>query len=163
VSGDLTLPLVLGAAAVDSINPCAIGVILFLSSVLLRVSDEKRTLLVLGGVYIATVYVVYMLSGLGLVWFQSALISRGYAEIVGIVVGVLVIGFGLFELKNFFWYGKGMSPEMSSGSKGRLTAMAQNVSVLGVRGSAGSSPLSNFRAPAAHTWRSRPFWLNPSN
>jgi cytochrome c biogenesis protein CcdA len=55
---DLTWAIVLGAAAVDSVNPCAIGVILFLSSALLRVSSDKRALLQLGAVYIATVFVL---------------------------------------------------------------------------------------------------------
>lgn len=131
---DLTLPIVLGAAVIDSINPCAIGVILFLSSVLLKVSDEKRTLLRLGALYVATVYVVYMLSGLGLIWFQIALISRGYAEIVGTIVGVAVIGLGLIELKDFFWYGKGISLEISPRNREKLVAMAERISVLSIIG-----------------------------
>ena len=76
MSDDITLAIVLGAAAIDSINPCAIGVILFLSSALLRVSSRKQLLLKLGGIYITTVYVVYTLSGLGLIWFQYALIRN---------------------------------------------------------------------------------------
>lgn len=134
---DLTLPIVLGAAIIDSINPCAIGVILFLSSVLLKVSAKKATLLTLGLVYIGTVYAVYMLSGLGLVWFQATLISQGYAEFVGVLVGLFVIGFGLIELKDFFWYGKGFSLEISAGNKEKLTLMAQNISVLGIIGIGG--------------------------
>lgn len=134
---DLTLPIVLGAAVIDSINPCAIGVILFLSSVLLKVSAKKETLLALGAVYIATVYVVYVLSGLGLIWFQNALIGHGYAETVGIVVGLAVIGFGLIELKDFFWYGRGVSLEMSPNNRARLVAMAQRMSALGIIGIGG--------------------------
>ncbi len=129
---DLTLLVLIGAALVDSINPCAIGVILFLSSVLLRVSSSKGTLLFLGGVYISTVYVVYLLSGLGLVWFQHALISKGYAEIVGVIVGSLVIALGLVELKDVFWYGKGISLEIAPRHRETLTRMAERISLLGV-------------------------------
>ena len=129
---DLTLPIVLGAALIDSINPCAIGVILFLSSVLLKVSERKQLLLRMGIVYIATVYVVYTLSGLGLVWFQHALIERGLAQIVGTAVGVLVILLGLIELKDVFWYGKGISLEIAPQHRARLNEMAQRLSVLGV-------------------------------
>ena len=129
---DLTLPVVLGAAIIDSINPCAIGVILFLSTVLLRVSADKTRLLYLGGIYIATVYVVYMLSGLGLVWFQYNLISRGYAEVVGMVVGAFVIGLGLVELKDFFWYGRGFSLEIAPRHKERLERMATQLSFASV-------------------------------
>jgi cytochrome c biogenesis protein CcdA len=132
VGENLTLAIVLGAAAVDSINPCAIGVILFLSSVLMRVSSDQRTLLQLGAVYIATVYVVYTLSGLGLIWFQHALIARGLAEVVGVVVGILVIALGLVEIKDFFWYGKGPSLEIAPRHKERITRMAERVSLVGV-------------------------------
>ena len=132
MSEDLTLAIVLGAAVIDSINPCAIGVILFLSSALLRVSSKKVLLLKLGGIYITTVYVVYTLSGLGLIWFQYALISKGFAEVVGIIVGGLVIVIGLIEIKDFFWYGKGISLEMSPRHKEKLTKMAENFSLLGI-------------------------------
>lgn len=128
---DITLTLVIGAALVDSINPCAIGVLLFLSSVLLRVSS-RSTLLRLGAIYIVTVYVVYVLSGLGLIWFQHALIRRGFAQIVGITVGAFVIALGLIEIKDFFWCGKGISLEISPRHKEKITRMAERISFLGV-------------------------------
>lgn len=131
MSDDLTWALVLGAALVDSVNPCAIGVILFLSSALLRVSS-KKILLRLGITYILTVYIVYMLSGLGLIWFQHVLISKGFAEITGIFVGTFVIILGLIEIKDFFWYGKGISLEIAPRYKEQLTQMAQRFSFLGV-------------------------------
>jgi cytochrome c biogenesis protein CcdA len=129
---DLTLPIVLGAAAIDSINPCAIGVILFLASVLLKLSDKKRHLLQLGGVYILTVYIVYVLSGLGLIWFQRTLIQKGLAELVGILVGGFVIILGLIEIKQFFWYGKGISLEMAPRHKEKLVQMAQKITLPGI-------------------------------
>lgn len=128
---DITLALVIGAALVDSINPCAIGVLLFLSSVLLRISS-RSTLLRLGAIYIATVYVVYVLSGLGLIWFQHALIRRGFAQVVGITVGAFVVALGLIEIKDFFWYGKGISLEISPRHKEKITRMAERISFLGV-------------------------------
>ncbi|NOS80326.1 MAG: hypothetical protein HOP32_01935 [Nitrospira sp.] len=129
---DITLPVVIIAAAIDSINPCAIGVLLFLASVLMKVSSKKGTLLGLGTVYIATVYVVYMLSGLGLIWFQYDLIRRGLAETVGITVGVFVIGLGLIEVKEFVWYGKGISLEIAPAYKEKIQEMVQRISFLGV-------------------------------
>jgi len=131
VSNDLTWALVLGAALVDSVNPCAIGVILFLSSTLLRVSSRK-TLLRLGVTYVVTVYIVYMLSGLGLIWFQHVMISKGFAEITGVFVGFFVIFLGLIEIKDFFWYGKGVSLEISPRYKEQLTQMAQRLSFFGI-------------------------------
>jgi len=132
VGEELTLVVLLGAAVIDSVNPCAIGVILFLASVLLRVSDRRGALLRLGGVYIATVFVVYMLSGLGLVWFQHALIERGFAEVVGVGVGLLVIGLGLLELKDAFWYGRGPSLEIPARQRERLVRMSERITLAGV-------------------------------
>lgn len=129
---DLTLPIVLGAAVIDSINPCAIGVILFLSSVLLKVSTRKQLLLRLGLVYITTVYIVYTASGLGLIWFQHALIESGFAEYVGITVGVLVIVLGSIELKDVFWYGKWISLEIAPRHRAHMNDMAQRLSLVGV-------------------------------
>lgn len=129
---ELTLVIVLSAAIIDSINPCAIGVLLFLSSVLLRTSTDKKILLTLGMTYIATVFVVYTLSGLGLIWFQHMLIERGFAEIIGTIVGVAVIALGLIEIKDFFWYGKGISLEIAPSYKEKLTRMATKISWLGI-------------------------------
>jgi cytochrome c biogenesis protein CcdA len=129
---ELTLPVVLVAAAIDSINPCAIGVLLFLATVMLKVSSERGTLLRLGTVYITTVYVVYTLSGLGLIWFQYELIQRGFAEIVGVTVGGLVVVLGLIEIKDFFWYGSGISLEIPPRYKEKITEMAQTISMPGM-------------------------------
>lgn len=132
MTDDFTFAIVIGAAIVDAVNPCAIGVILFLSSVLLKVSSDRQRLLRLGTIYIATVYVVYMLSGLGLIWFQHILISKGYAEIIGVTVGGLVIGLGLIELKQFLCGGKGISLEISPKHRGKIVSLSQRVSTLGI-------------------------------
>ena len=86
----------------------------------------------LGITYIATVFVVYILSGLGLIWFQHTLIERGFAEIIGTIVGVAVIVLGLIEIKDFFWYGKGISLEIAPAYKEKLSRMATNISWLGI-------------------------------
>lgn len=132
MSENLTLALVLGTALVDSINPCAIGVILFLSTVLIKVSNDKRLLLIMGMTYVITIYVVYMLSGLGLIWFQHFLISQGYAEVIGLIVASFIIGLGLIELKEFFWYKKWISLEIPERHKKRLELMVKRISFTGI-------------------------------
>jgi cytochrome c biogenesis protein CcdA len=108
-AGDLTLGVVLVTALVDSINPCAIGVLLLLLGVLLKQAKNKMKMLKIATIYIVVVFIVYILSGIGLIWFQSFLIRAGFAKIVGTIVGALVIVGGLIEIKDFFWYGKGFS------------------------------------------------------
>jgi len=72
---EATLPTfgaVLITAAVDSINPCAIGVILLLVATLIK-QDRKRDILKVGAVYVTTVYLTYFLAGIGIMHFLVGL------------------------------------------------------------------------------------------
>lgn len=103
-----TLGLVLGSAAIDSINPCAIGVLILMVSVILGQGGSTRKLLVNGLAYISAIYVTYLLAGLGLVYAFTT-IPIVVAEYLSLAVGSLVILAALSEIKDFFWYGKGFS------------------------------------------------------
>ncbi|MBX4212492.1 GAP family protein [Candidatus Pacearchaeota archaeon] len=102
-----TLATVLITAAVDSINPCAIGVLILLVSTIL-VGKRKGELLKIGMIYIAAVYITYFIYGLGLISFMAA-IPIVWAEYISIVVGLLVVFAGIIEIKDYFWYGEGFS------------------------------------------------------
>ena len=105
----LTLPVVVGAAVVDSINPCAIGVLLLLVGSLMSMLHDRKRMIEIGLIYVSVVYVVYLLAGLGLIWFQSFLIALGFSLYVGLLIGLVSIFAGIVEIKDFFWYGKGFS------------------------------------------------------
>jgi len=101
----VTLPIVTVAAVSDSINPCAIGVLVFLLSFLFVSSqgNKKRTALI-AGIYIATVYLVYFLAGIGILaalakfeWLRH--INKIFAVAVGII--------GIINIKDAFKDGKG--------------------------------------------------------
>ncbi len=95
-------------ALVDSINPCAIGVLILMLSVLLAAKKSTKKMLLLGSTYIFAVFLVYFLAGLGLVYFLST-IPLYVTEYLSIFVGLLIIAAGIIEIKDFFWYGKGFS------------------------------------------------------
>ena len=103
-----TLGLVVGSAAIDSINPCAIGVLILMVSVVLGQGGSSRRLLKIGAAYIFAIFLTYLIAGLGLVVFFSA-IPIVIAEYLSITVGLLVITAGILEIKDYFWYGKGFS------------------------------------------------------
>ena len=103
-----TLGLVIGSAAIDSINPCAIGVLILMVSVVLGQGGSPKRLLKVGTAYIFAIFATYLVAGLGLVYFFSS-IPIVIAEYLSIAVGLLVIFAGLLEIKDFFWYGKGFS------------------------------------------------------
>jgi cytochrome c biogenesis protein CcdA len=88
----LTVPLVIFSAMVDSINPCAFSVLIFLMVSLVAAGDRKRILLV-GGVYISAVFIFYLLSGIGLF---SAIHLSGLSFWISMIGALVAIGLGLF-------------------------------------------------------------------
>ncbi len=126
-----TLGLVVGSALVDSINPCAIGVLILMISVIMGQKHRIAKMLLLGGLYILSIYVTYLLAGLGLIYFLSK-IPLFITEFISIFVGVLIIIFGFFEIKDYFWYGRGFSlgiPPVFLDTLGRLS---KNITIPGV-------------------------------
>jgi len=103
-----TLGVVVTTAAIDSINPCAIGVLVLMLSVLMGKKLSIKRMMFLGTMYISAVLAVYLLAGLGLLYFLSK-IPLYLTEYIAISVGLIIVGAGLLEIKDFFWYGKGFS------------------------------------------------------
>lgn len=102
---NLTIPAIVGGAAIDSINPCAFAVMIFLLGYLLALGSPKLALRV-GLVYIATIFIVYFFAGLGIL---KALTAFDIAGIIYKIAAVLLIFIGLVNIKDFFWYGKGFT------------------------------------------------------
>lgn len=98
-------------ALVDSINPCAIGVLILLVSVMV-VFKTKRELLYYGLIYIFFVFLTYLLAGLGILYFLSS-VPLYVSEYISLAVGSLIVIAGLIEIKAFFWYGKGITLSIS--------------------------------------------------
>lgn len=127
-----TLGLVIGSAAIDSINPCAIGVLILMVSVVLGSGKSVGRLLVLGSAYIGAIYITYLLAGLGLVYFFTS-IPILIAEYLSIGVGILVILAGMLEIKDYFWYGKGFSLQIPHYFAQKIQEWSgQTTSIVGV-------------------------------
>ena len=102
-----TMGTVVITALIDSINPCAIGVLILLISVMVAFRTKKE-LLYYGFVYIFFVFLTYLLAGLGILYFLSS-IPIVWSEYISIFVGSLIVVAGLIEIKDFFWYGIGIT------------------------------------------------------
>lgn len=95
--------VITGAALVDSINPCAIAVLLILLSSLLATKNKK--IAILTGLLFATgLFVAYFLAGLGLF---HAFNFTGLAKWLHLIIGILAILIGLSNIKDYVWYGGG--------------------------------------------------------
>jgi cytochrome c biogenesis protein CcdA len=112
---------VVAAAAVDSLNPCAIGVLILFISVFLAASKkvDRRRLLTLGSAYIGVIYTIYFTAGLGLTAVFSV-IPNIIGQYVTLIAATAVIAFGLLEIKDFFWYGVGPSLSISPENAKRI-------------------------------------------
>lgn len=128
-----TLTVVVGSAAIDSINPCAIGVLILMMSVIMGGGKSTKRLLLLGSAYILSIFLTYFIAGLGLVYFFSE-IPIVLAEYLSLAVGALVIVAGLLEIKDYFWYGRGFSLHIPAKAAAKIKEMSNSktTSVSGV-------------------------------
>jgi cytochrome c biogenesis protein CcdA/glutaredoxin len=101
---EYSLWAITAAAAVDSINPCAIAVLLILLTALMIGSNDKKRALFGALAFTSSIYLAYLLFGLGILQLINV---TGLAGIVGKIIGVVAILIGLANLKDYFFYGKG--------------------------------------------------------
>lgn len=101
----IRIPVVIVSALADSINPCAIGVIIILISSIIATKNRKYAL-VAGIIYIAVIFIVYFLLGLGFIYLTR---NIQIPRLFFIILGAILIILGLFSAKDFYWYGKGFS------------------------------------------------------
>tara|TARA_Y100000310_G_C20666865_1_gene808022 strand:- start:847 stop:1563 length:717 start_codon:yes stop_codon:yes gene_type:complete len=123
-----TLPVVLVTALIDSINPCAIGVLILLIATLVSLSKDRKKMLIVGMIYITAVFVTYLAAGFGLLYFIQKL---NISTALSWIVGILVIGLGLLEIKDFFWYGKGLTLRIPAKRAEQVKKMIAKVSIPG--------------------------------
>lgn len=95
---------IMGAALADSVNPCAILVLVILLSFISLYHESRRRLIISAASFIFSVFVTYVLVGIGIV---KALTFLGIADFVRSTVGVLAIVVGILNLKDYFAYGAG--------------------------------------------------------
>ncbi|HAD05595.1 MAG TPA: hypothetical protein DCE76_00365 [Anaerolineaceae bacterium] len=93
-SASRLLPAVLLTGLVDGINPCAMAILLFFITFLFTIRKARAAIARMGLVYIACVYIVYFLVGLGLLRATS-LVQGHWLGQVG--AGLLIL-FGLTNL-----------------------------------------------------------------
>jgi len=123
---DLTLSLIILGALGDSINPCAIAVLIFLVTFLISVKKRGKQVLTIGIIYVICVYLTYFIAGLGLLSLVKGLeITRLVYKISAIVV----ILAGLINIKEFLLEGKGFSLAIPSSKKPIIKKYIQRASI----------------------------------
>src|SRR3989344_3252972 len=123
----LTLPIVIGAALIDSINPCVFGVLIFLIAFMTRVFKSRQKMLLGGLLYSGVVYVTYLLLGFGIL---KVALGTGVAGLFYLIVALVAIIAGGLEIKDFFWYGKGFTLQMIPGASSRIKLYTKKIEKL---------------------------------
>jgi thiol-disulfide isomerase/thioredoxin len=114
-----SLPLVtIVLAALDSFNPCAFFVLLFLLSLLVNARSRSRMMLV-GGIFVLVSGVVYL--GFMAAWLNLFLLF-GELSWLTLAAGLLAVSFGLINLKDYFFSGTGPSLSIPASAKPDLFA-----------------------------------------
>lgn len=126
-----TFGVVTGTAVIDSINPCAIGVLILMLSVLFGAKKTISRMLFLGFLYIGAVMLTYLLAGLGLLYFLTKIPLR-VTEYIAIAVGVLIVFAGLLEVKDYFWYGRWFSLSIPASMAKKLHQYSTKTTIAGV-------------------------------
>ena len=119
----LTIPMVISAALVDAINPCAFAVLLILMMTVLATGNRKKALFS-GLSFSLSIYISYFLMGLGL---YSVVVSFQTSQKFTRIIGIIAIIIGLLNLKDFFWYGKGFLMEVPLSWRPTLKKLIRSV------------------------------------
>lgn len=113
----LSLPLfTVIVGLLDSFNPCAFFVLLFLLSLLVHLRSRARMLLV-GGIFIffsGLFYFLFMAAWLNL------FLSLGQLRGLTLAAGVMAVAIGAINIKDFFFFKKGLSLSIPESAKPRL-------------------------------------------
>jgi thiol-disulfide isomerase/thioredoxin len=114
---NISLPLfTIMMGAVDGFNPCAMWVLVFLIGLLVGMGDRRR-MWFLGGSFIAVsagIYFFFMTAWLNLLLFL------GFIFWVRILVGIVALGAGYFNLKEYFISSPGVCKVTSSERRQRV-------------------------------------------
>lgn len=123
----LTLGIIIAAALADSINPCVFGVLIFLLAYMTAVFKNKAKMLIASLIYITAVYVTYFLLGIGILTLAY---TAGLAKPFYWFAAFTAIAAGLFEIKDYFWYGKGFSLQMIPGGAERIKRYSKTMQMM---------------------------------
>ncbi|MCF7740228.1 MAG: hypothetical protein K9N00_00400 [Candidatus Marinimicrobia bacterium] len=123
----VTLPAVIGAAAVDAFNPCACAVLALLLGTILLGSKSKKKVLGAGLAFTAATFISYTLMGLGLL---KAIRISGLQQYIYLGASILAIILGLVNMKDYFNTKDKFNIEVPDSWKPKLKKMTSGISSI---------------------------------
>ncbi|MFA6407101.1 MAG: cytochrome c biogenesis protein CcdA [Candidatus Paceibacterota bacterium] len=120
------LLLVTISALLDSINPCAFSILLLTIAFLFSMGELKKKVLVIGSMYIAGVFAVYVLIGLGILRTLSFFNIPGFMGKIG---ASLIIVLGILDLVNTYFPAFPIKLKIPTGSHKTMAILMEKSSV----------------------------------
>lgn len=103
-------------ALLDAFNPCAFFVLMFLLSLMVHARSRARMLLI-GGVFVlfsGLIYFIFMAAWL------NVFLWVGELRLITLAAGLLAVGMALINIKDFFWFKRGVSLTLSEPAQSSL-------------------------------------------
>lgn len=127
--GTWLLPLIGIAALIDSINPCAFGILLLTIAFLFSIGRDRRGILKIGGVYILGLFTVYILIGLGILQALHLFNTPHFMAKVG---AALLIALGGINLINEFFPSFPIKLRIPQAAHNKIAALMNQASLPAV-------------------------------
>jgi cytochrome c biogenesis protein CcdA len=115
-SPQISLPLVIFAAVVDSANPCGLSVLVFLLIPMAAAGSRRRILLV-GGAYITAMFLFHLLVGIGLF---SVFALSGFSRTFALIGGAVALLMGIITIADVLRNKETFILSIPESQKGRL-------------------------------------------
>ena len=124
--GSWLLPLVLVAALIDSINPCAFGILLLTVAFLLSIGKARLGILKIGGAYVVGILTVYFLIGLGILQVLHLFNTPHFMAKAG---AALLIVLGAINLINEFFPSFPLKPRIPQSAHRNMAKLMEKASI----------------------------------
>jgi cytochrome c-type biogenesis protein len=147
----LSVPAIIGAGVLDGFNPCAFGVLILFATFALGLASRQsvglggadgvqavkaasRTVLGLGGFFVAGVLLTYFLLGLGLLTVVATFTHFGGNHLPSRIAALIAIGLGLWMLRDVLLPDVSWKLEAPHALHGRMRDWARTSSRLALFG-----------------------------
>lgn len=122
----MLIPYITIAAITDSINPCAISVLLLTIGFLFSLNKSRKNILGIGLVYILAIYLVYLSIGLGIL---QALTFFGFPRFLGKFGAIFIILSGTINIINHYYPKFPIKLKMPDSSHPKLAQFIQKATI----------------------------------
>ncbi len=112
-------------ALADGFNPCAFTVLIILLS-LLTYTKKKKDMLTIGLTFIITSAIMYFIFIIVMILIGSWAMEK-YSSIIYLILGIAITIAGIINIKDFFFFKKGVSLSISDKDKKTFTSRARDI------------------------------------